>query len=199
MTTLAKVNTQATTIDLPDASSSITSEMTMLMPPGFTEPVSRPMVFIGGEVEGGSPFYTWNHDDSTREYVPVNRFSARVIEVKTIIKNADDETRRAVKLVVECETATGQRVALSCGAKTYAAMGIIAGLNKLTADELSREVGLSGKVGRGGKVTFVSVFSDGKLIRDPNSEDLLKEAKKDDTLVETIESYVKDINENLTA
>lgn len=197
-TTLAKTKvSSASAVAMPEPAA-INTEMTVsLMPPGFSEPVNRPIVFIGGEVEGGQPFYTWNHDASAREYVPVNRFSATLMEVKTIVKNADDELKRAVKLVCEFETASGQRVAMSAGANTYAALGIVAGLSALTSEQLQGEIGLSGKVGRNGKVTFVSVFADGQLSRNPDAEELLKEAKKDGTVIELIEGYLADINEKI--
>lgn len=167
------------------------------LPPGFTEPMNRPLVFIGGEVEGGQPFYTWNHDESSREYVPANRFSATLLEVKTVVKNADDPIKRSVKLICEFQTATGSRVGMSCGANTYAALGIIGGLSALTAEQLKGEIGLSGKVGRNGKVTFVSVFADGQLARNPDAEELLKEAKRDGTVIEAIEGYCADINDRI--
>ena len=197
-TTLAKTKVSSVSAVAMPEPAAINTEMTVsLMPPGFTEPVSRPIVFIGGEVEGGMPFYTWNHNDNAREYVPVNRFSATLMEVKTIIKNGDDELKRAVKLVCEFETASGQRVAMSAGANTYAALGIVGGLSNLTSEQLQGEIGLSGKVGRNGKVTFVSVFADGQLARNPDAEELLKAAKKDGTVVELIEGYLSDINEKI--
>ena len=171
--------------------------MTLLMPPGFTEPVSRPMVFIGGEVEGGQPFYTWNHDEERRDYVPVNRFSATLLSLKTVVKNADDNIKRSVKLVAEFETASGSRVAMSCGANTYAALGLVAGLTACTPEQLKGEIGLSGKVGKNGKVTFVSVFADGQLKRNPDAEEALKEAKKDGTMIEVVEGYIGDLSANL--
>ena len=182
----------------------ISTEMTVIategaLPPGFQEPLNRPMIFIGGEVEGGQPFYQWNHDESCREYVPVNRFRGTLLELKTVVKNADDAIKRSVKLVAEFQTATGARIAMSCGANTYAALGIVAGLSNLTPEQLRGEIGLSGKVGRSGKVTFVSVFADGALMRNPDAEDLLKEAKTDGDVVPAITGYLNEINERLKA
>jgi hypothetical protein len=58
---------------------------------------------------------------------------------------------------------------------------------------------LSGKVGRSGKVTFVSVFADGALMRNPDAEDLLKEAKTEGDVVPAITGYLNEINERLKA
>lgn len=105
--TLAKLATTeaaSTTIDAGGTSPAQEMAVVGAMPPGFVEPVTRPMVYIGGETEGGSPFYTWNHSEEKKEFVPVNRFSARLIEIKTIVKNPDDELKRAVKVVLEFET-----------------------------------------------------------------------------------------------
>ena len=189
------------TTKVSSASSDVKREMTLMvpaadngLPPGFTEPANRPIVFIGGEVEGGQPFYQWNHDENCREYVPANRFSATLLEMKTIVKNADDPIKKSVKLVAEFQTAAGNRVAMQCGANTYAALGMVAGLSNLTPEQLQKEIGLSGKVGRSGKVTFVSVFADGALQRNPDAEEMLKEAKADGAIVQAIEGYIGDIN-----
>ena len=192
-TTLAKTKVE-TTAAITAPAGEVHTEMSLMMPPGFAEPVNRPIVYIGGETEGGQPFYTWNHDDSSREYVPVNRFSATLLEVKTMVKNPDDDLKRAVKLVCEFQTASGQRVAMSAGVNTYASLGILAGLSACDANELAGEIGLSGKVGRNGKVTFVSVFAGGQLKRNPDAEELLKEAKKDGTIEEVATGYIADIN-----
>lgn len=192
MTLLANVQTTATEIPAPVVDTTMT-----VLPPGFDARPSRPIVYIGGEMEGGQPFYTWNHDSSSREYVPTSRFSARMTDIKLIVKNPDDAMKRSVKLVCEFITSSGGEVAVSCGANTYSAMGIIAGLSALTGDQLTRELGLSGKVGKSGKVTFVSVFSDGKLSRNPDSEDLLKEARGTDAYMAAVEGYVADIKDRL--
>lgn len=167
------------------------------MPPGFVEPATRPMVYIGGETEGGSPFYTWNHEEDRKDFVPVNRFSARLIEIKTIVKNPDDELKRAVKVVLEFETGTGGRVGISCGAKTWSALGIVAGISGMSAEQLQGEIGLSGKVGRRG-VTFISCFAEGGLVRNPNAEDLLKEARADDAQIACVEGLVAEIQARLS-
>lgn len=190
MPTLATVSTT----DRP----SQTVETTMsVLPPGFEERTSRPMVFIGGETEGGQPFYQWNRETSSREYIPTNRFTAKLTDVKLLVKNADDELKRTVKLVCEFVTASGGQVAVSCGAATYSAIGIVAGLNNLSAEQLSRELGLSGKVGKGGRVTFVNVYADGQPSRDMNSEDLLKETRGTDEYMKAVEGFVGDIKAKL--
>ena len=196
--TLAKLATsEAATATIDAGGTSPDQAMAVVgMPPGFVEPVTRPMVYIGGETEGGAPFYTWNHTDEKKDFVPVNRFSARLIEIKTIVKNPDDEQKRAVKVVLEFETSTGGRVGISCGAKTWSALGIVAGISGMTAEQLQSEIGLSGKVGRRG-VTFISCFAEGGLVRNPNAEDLLKEARADDAQVECVEGLVAEIQQKL--
>ena len=196
-TTLAKIDTVETAIEAQtqDTDRRMTA---VVMPPGFEEQPSRPIVYVGGEEEGGLPFYSWNHDTNSREYVPTARFSASLLELKTLVKNADDPKRAAVKLVAEFQTASGARVAMSMGAKTYSALGLVAGLSALDETQLRGVIGLSGKTGKSG-VTFVSVFSDGKLMRNPNSEDLLKESRQDDAQVEAIEGLIGEINAKLAA
>ena len=166
------------------------------MPPGFKEAESRPVVYIGGTEEGGLPFYEWNFDEERKDYVPVNRFSARLIDIKTVVKNADDDMKRTTKLVLEFESADGGRVAISCGAKTYSALGIVSGLSGMSSEQLAGEIGLSGKVGRRG-VTFVNTFAQGGLVRHPDSEELLKESRKDDAQVEAVEGLVGEIKKKL--
>ena len=198
--TLAKLATTeaaSATIDAGGTSPAQVMAVVGAMPPGFVEPVTRPMVYIGGETEGGAPFYTWNHDEEKKDFVPVNRFSARLLEIKTIIKNPDDELKRAVKVVLEFETATGGRVGISCGAKTWSALGIVAGISGMTAEQLQGEIGLSGKVGRRG-VTFISCFAEGGLVRNPNAEELLKEARADDAQIECVEGLVGEIQAKLS-
>ncbi len=136
------------------------------MPPGFVQPVQRPIVYIGGEVEGGMPFYQWDKETSSKSYVDTNRFSAILTDIKCIVKNADDEALRSVKVVMEFITDSGGEVALSVGANTWAAMGIISGLSGLSSVQFKEQLGLSGKCGRKG-VTFMNVFSQGGLIRNP--------------------------------
>lgn len=186
------VSTEMTVIDTAAADANI-------MPPGFSEPVNRPLIFIGGETENGPCFYQWDRQSESRNYVPVNRFSASLIELKTVIKNADNELTRAVKLIAEFETPTGQRVAMSCGANTYSALGFVSGLSACTDAELGGEIGISARSGKNGKVTFVSVFANGQLKRNPNSEDLLKESKQDGVMVDALQGYVTDINTRLQA
>ena len=199
-TTLASVKSTApaadTTVDMVPAGSIDRSMAVVAMPPGFVEAETRPVVYIGGENEGGLPFYTWNFDDQKKEYVPVNRFSAQLIGIDTRVKNADDEMKRSVKLVLEFKTSSGGRVAISCGAKTYSAIGIVSGLNAMTADQLAGEIGLFGKVGRNG-VTFINTYADGQPVRDVNAEDLLKEARKDDGQIEAVQGYVGEIKAKL--
>ena len=191
--TLATVATKPGTISTEMSVVGVADEAP-LMPPGFSEPLNRPMIFIGGETENGPCFYTWNRDTESRDYVPVNRFSAHLIELKTIVKNPDNDLTRSVKLVAEFQTASGQRVAMSCGANTYSALGFVAGLSACTDEELTREIGISARSGKNGKVTFVSVFADGALKRNPNSEELLKEAKTDGVMIDALEGFVQDIN-----
>ena len=198
--TLATINTTATdtTVDVPTSGGSApdVSMSISLMPPGFEERVDRPIVYIGGEEEGGLPFYTWNHADSCKNFVPVNKFSARLIDVKTMVKNADDPQKRAVKLVCEFETASGSRVAMSCGAKTYSAIGLISGLQSLSEEQLQGEVGLYGKVGRNG-VTFINVYVDGNRTNGELAVDLLREARKDGVQIEAVQGYVDQLTASL--
>ena len=190
MTTLATVSTTDR------QSQAIETTMTML-PPGFEERPSRPMVYVGGETEGGQPFYQWNRETSAREYIPTNRFSARLTDVKLLVKNADDPLKKTTKLVCEFVTASGGEVAVSCGAATYSAIGIVAGLNNLTSEQLSSELGLSGKVGKGGRVTFVNVYQGGSPSRDMSAEDLLKETRGSDDYMKAVEAFVADIKAKL--
>lgn len=194
-TTLAKVQTPTTTIV---EGGEVNTDMSVMMPPGFAEPVNRPMIFIGGESENGPCFYTWNRDEERRDYVPVNRFSASLLSIKTVVRNPDNELTRSVKIVAEFQTASGSPVAMSCGANTYSALGLIAGLSACTDAELNSELGLSGRTGKNGKVTFVSVFASSQLKRNPDAEELLKEAKKDGVMAEAIEGYINDINNRIT-
>ena len=197
MTTLANIkstDTAATTIV--DQGGSAPSTGMTLMPPGFEDRPARPIVYIGGSEEGGQPFYTWNFDTESKDFVPVNKFSARLIDIKTLVKNADDEMKRAVKLVCEFETASGGRVAMSCGAKTWSALGLVAGLSVLTPEQLTQEIGLIGKVGKRG-VTFVNVYASGGAARNDDAVAMLREARDDDNQIAAIEGYVGDIKAKL--
>ena len=198
-TTLAAVSTtKASEQVLEMAPATVERKMEIVaMPPGFAAAETRPVVYIGGSEEGGLPFYEWNFDEERKDYVPVNRFSARLMDIKTIVKNADDDIKRTVKLVLEFETASGGRVAISCGAKTYSALGIVSGLSGMSSEQLAGEIGLSGKVGRRG-VTFVNTFAQGGLVRHPDSEELLKESRKDDAQVECIEGLIGEIKRKLS-
>lgn len=204
MPTLAQVKTAQTaeTVTI-DGGSSPSTAMTVvaaggaaLMPPGFEEAPNRPIVYIGGDQEGGLPFYQWNADEDRKEFVPVNRFSARLIDIKTLVKNAEDPRTRSVKLIAEFETSSGARVAMSTGAKTYSAIGLTAGLAGLSADQLTREIGLYGKVGRNG-VTFINVYADGASIRNEDGVALLREARADDVQVEAVEGMLAEIKAKL--
>ena len=127
-TTLAKIDTPASAHASEANTSNVSQSMSVVgLPPGFVEPVDRPIVYIGGDVEGGQPFYQWNREANSKDFIPVNRFSATLKDIKTIIKNADDEDRRSCKVVMEFETESGGQVAISVGAKTWAAMGIVSG------------------------------------------------------------------------
>ena len=195
--TLSTIKT-ATVTSAP-AAGPVNTEMSVMMPPGFQEPVSRPMIYIGGEVEGGPCFYTWNKEDSGRDYVPVNRFSASLIELRTVVYNPDDKLTRSVKLIVEFQTPTGARVGMCCGAGTYSSLGLISGLSACSPEQLRGEIGLSGKTGKNGKVTFVNVFANGEYMRNQSSEALLKEAKNDGVMEEAIQGFISDINATLKA
>jgi hypothetical protein len=168
-----------------------------MLPPGFEEAPSRPIVYVGGEMEGGAPFYVWNRDTESKDFVPTKRFSATLLDVKTLVRNPDDPIKRSVKLVLEFSTASGERVAFSMGVNTYAGMGAIAGLSALSAEQLAAPIGLSGKVGNQGRVTFVSVYSDGKLMRNVDSEDLLKECRGGDSYLPAVEGLIANIREKL--
>lgn len=190
MTTLANIKSNTQTVA--NGGEAPTMAVT-LMPPGFEERPARPIVYIGGEEEGGNPFYTWNHDEDCKEYVPVNQFSARLLEIKTLVKNANNPKLRSVKLVCEFETKSGARVAMSCGAKTWAAIGIVAGMALLTPEQLGKEIGLKGRVGNNG-VTFINVYADGGTPRNDDAVNALREARADDVQVEAIEGYLGEIN-----
>ena len=195
--TLSSINTTKVLSD--ETADLITSDMAVIdLPPGFVQPVDRPIVYIGGSEEGGQPFYQWNRDTNSKEFIPVNRFSATLTDIKTIIKNADDEDRRSCKVVMEFQTASGGQVAISVGAKTWAAMGIVSGLSGMSSDQLQGEVGLWGRVGRKG-VTFISTFADGGCVRHPDSEELLKESRKDGAQEEAIVGLVGEIRKKLKA
>ncbi len=198
MPTLSKINPATVNAQvITDEVSEIEQRMELVaMPPGFVQPVSRPIVYIGGETEGGNPFYQWDREANAKQYVETNKFSARLTDIKTIVKNPDDDTLRSVKVVFEFATESGGEVALCVGANTWAAMGIISGLSGMSSDQLSYEIGLSGKCGRKG-VTFMNVFSQGGLIRNPDVEEQLKEARKDGVLIEAVEGFVGDIRARL--
>ena len=194
MTTLAKIKTPVVAVEAGEVS----TDMSVIMPPGFEEPVNRPMIFIGGESENGPCFYTWNRDEERRDYVPVNRFSATLLSIKTVVRNPDNDLTRSVKIVAEFQTSSGALVAMSCGANTYSALGMVAGLSACSEAELNGELGLSGRTGKNGKVTFVSVFASSQLKRNPDAEELLKEAKRDGVMTDAIEGYIQDINNKIT-
>jgi len=196
--TLAKVASSTSTAVVP-AVGEVRTEMSVIMPPGFTAPVDRPMIYIGGEAEGGPCFYTWNKEESARDYVPVNRFSASLIELRTVVYNPDDKLTRSVKLIAEFQTASGARVGMCCGANTWSALGLISGLSGCDADQIRGTIGLSGKSGKSGKVTFINVYANGDYMRNPDAEGLLKEAKADGVLEEAIKGYVSDINARLNS
>ena len=193
--TLAKVKSTAATAVVP--SGTVSTDMSIIMPPGFQAPVDRPMIYIGGESEGGPCFYTWNKEESSRDYVPVNRFSASLIELRTVVYNPDDKLTRSVKLIAEFQTASGARVGMCCGANTWSAVGLIAGLSACDAEQIRGTIGLSGKSGKSGKVTFINVYANGDYMRNPQADELLKEAKADGVLEEAIKGYVAEINAKL--
>ncbi len=200
MTTLAKVQTaNATTATVIPAIGEVKTEMSVMLPPGFAEQTRGTMVFIGGEAEGGPIFYQWNSETEERSYVPVNRFTGRLVNVKTVIRNPDDKLTRSVKLLCEFETATGDRVTMQCGANTYSSLGLISGLSACSADQIKGEIGLSGRTGQSARVTFVNVFAEGGRMRNPDAEELLKEAKNDGVMTDAIEGYIADINAKLAS
>lgn len=196
--TLAKIDTATSVLNEEINTSAVSQEMSVVgLPPGFVEPIDRPIVYIGGDVEGGQPFYQWDREKSAKDFIPVNRFSATLKDIKTIIKNADDEDRRSCKVVMEFETATGGQVAISVGAKTWAAMGIVSGLSGMSSVQLTSEIGLWGRVGRKG-VTFINTFVDGGCVRNPDAEELLKESRKDGAQEEAITGLVGEIRKKLS-
>ena len=195
--TLAKVQSTEATAVVP--SGGVRTEMSVIMPPGFQAPVDRPMIYIGGESEGGPCFYTWNSEESARDYVPVNRFSANLLELRTVVYNPDDKLTRSVKLIAEFQTPSGARVAMCCGANTWAAVGLIGGLSACTSEQVRGLIGLSGKSGKSGKVTFINVYANGDYMRNHDADELLKEAKADGVLEEAIKGYVAEINARLQA
>ena len=193
--TLATVNTTTTSQAITPAAP--TTKMEVMLPPGFEEAPSRPIVYVGGESEGGAPFYVWNRDKEAKDFIPTKRFSATLLDVKTLVRNPDDAVKRSVKLVLEFSTASGERVAFSMGANTYAGMGALAGLSALSSEQLAAPIGLSGKVGNQGRVTFVSIYSDGKLMRNVDAEDLLKECRGGDSYLPAVEGLIANIREKL--
>ena len=86
---------------------------------------------------------------------------------------------------------------MSCGAKTWSAIGIVSGLAVLTPEQLTQEIGLKGRVGKNG-VTFINVYANGGTPRNDEAVNALREARADDTQVEVVKGYVADITDKLT-
>ena len=191
------------TINVDNASTSLavggsTPDVVMDLSAILPEVQRKPRIFVQADEKTGLPFYAWDHSTESRSYQNTKSFVAKVAAVKTIVQNADDETKRAVKLVLDLTLDNGMEITMSCGAATYSSLSLISGMSGLDADQLSKSIGISGKTGTKG-VVFLSVFSDGKLIRNPDTEELLKEARKDGVQVQAIESMACDINDRITA
>lgn len=174
-----------------------TNEVIMDLSAILPEAKRIPRIFIGANAEG-QPFYAWDRESETRAYQNCRSFTALVTGVRTVVQNPDDELKRSTKLIVDVCLESGQEISISCGAKTYSALTLVAGLSGLTAAQLRGTVGLSGKAGQRG-VVFMSVYADGSLIRNEDSEGLLKEARKDDVQVEALEGVVAQIQERITS
>lgn len=191
------------TINVDNATTAITAggnnpDVAMDLSAILPEVQRKPRIFVQADEKTGLPFYAWNGETESRSYQATKSFVARITAVKTVVQNADDETKRAVKLVLDLTLENGMEITMSCGAATYSALSLTSGLSALTPEQLAQSVGISGKAGTKG-VVFLSVFSDGKLIRNLDTEELLKEARKDGVQVQAIESMVRDINDRIAA
>lgn len=175
------------------ASPSFTMDLASILP----EAKRVPRIFIGANADG-MPFYAWDGEAEARAYQQCRSFTALITGVKTVVQNPDDDLKRSVKLIVDMALENGQEISLSCGAKTYSALTLAAGLSGLTAEQLAQPVGLSGKAGQRG-VVFMSVYSNGKQVRNLEAEELIKESRQNDSQVEAIQGYVAEIQARIEA
>ena len=194
-TTVVKDDRTATSIVAGGNSPAVTMDLSAILP----EAKRVPRIFIGADEKTGLPFYAWDSENESRAYQATRSFTALITGVRTVVQNPDDDVKRSVKLIVDMALdANGMEISLSTGAKTYSALSLVASLSGLTNEQLARPVGLSGKVGQRG-VVFMSVYADGKPIRNIDAEELLRESRKDDKQVEALEGFIAEINARIKA
>ena len=192
-------NTLATTVVVPNdlasnnggASPTASFNLATILP----EAQRKPRLFVGADNDG-NPFYAWDSENQSRIHQQARSFTAQVEGVRTQVVNEGTE-KESTKLILDLALeATGECISLSMGVQTYSALSLVAAMSGLTAEELAAPIGISGKAGSKG-VVFISVYCNGKSVRNMEAEDLLKESRKDGKQLEAIQGYVAEINDKL--
>ena len=182
--TLAK----SSVVSLGGSATETTFDLSAILP----EAQRRPRLFVGAD-DNGMTFYAWDGGEEKRVHQKARSFTAIVQGLRTQVLNAGEQTE-STKLILDMVlAATGTEISLTCGAKTYSALSLVAAMSGLTGQQLAGEIGISGKAGNKG-VVFLSVYADGKPVRNMDAEELLRESRKDDKQVEALEGYISEIN-----